>query len=121
LPLSETFIKEQALALKRWQPVLVGEERVPQGLSLEGIESRLLPPPAGRLQRWLYRICRRLWLPYPPHLAALRAIDADLLHAHFGPDGVALAPYARALGLPLLVTLHGYDINMESAWWHSGK
>ncbi|MGI4748265.1 MAG: hypothetical protein ACRYFY_19800, partial [Janthinobacterium lividum] len=35
LPLSETFVRDQALALRRWHPVLVGE-RLIESLPLEG-------------------------------------------------------------------------------------
>jgi colanic acid/amylovoran biosynthesis glycosyltransferase len=40
---------------------------------------------------------------------ALRALSATLLHAHFGPAGLRALPAARALGIPLLVTFHGFD------------
>ncbi|MGQ0589537.1 MAG: glycosyltransferase, partial [Sphingosinicella sp.] len=33
-----------------------------------------------------------------------------LVHAHFGPDGLLALPLARALGVPLVTTLHGYDV-----------
>jgi glycosyltransferase involved in cell wall biosynthesis len=32
-----------------------------------------------------------------------------LIHAHFGPAGLAMLPLACSLNLPLLVTFHGYD------------
>jgi len=35
----------------------------------------------------------------------------DVLHAHFGPMGVLLAPVARELDIPLVVTFYGYDIS----------
>ena len=39
----------------------------------------------------------------------LRRERASLIHAHFGPGGIEVLPLARALGIPLLVTFHGYD------------
>jgi glycosyltransferase involved in cell wall biosynthesis len=33
-----------------------------------------------------------------------------LLHAHFGPDGCEVISLARALDIPLVVSLHGYDV-----------
>jgi len=41
--------------------------------------------------------------------ADLRAIRPDLVHAHFGPGGLDILPVVRALGIPLVVTFHGYD------------
>ena len=37
---------------------------------------------------------------------------ARLVHAHFGHFGLDVLPAARALGLPLLVTFHGFDASM---------
>jgi glycosyltransferase involved in cell wall biosynthesis len=38
-------------------------------------------------------------------------VAPDVLHAHFGPEGVWLAPVARATGRPLVVSFYGYDIS----------
>jgi len=35
-----------------------------------------------------------------------------VLHAHFGVEGVYLVPTAKALGVPLLTTLHGFDVTI---------
>lgn len=50
---------------------------------------------------------------------ALREIQPDVIHAHFGPAGVIMAPVANRLGIPLVVTFYGYDISSlsrESYW-----
>jgi hypothetical protein len=39
----------------------------------------------------------------------LKERRANLIHAHFGPAGLEILPLARELGLPLLVTFHGFD------------
>jgi colanic acid/amylovoran biosynthesis glycosyltransferase len=48
----------------------------------------------------------------------------DILHAHFGHNGVYALPYARRYDLPLVVSLHGRDVTMlmgrdkyKPAWW----
>ncbi|MFD0969030.1 glycosyltransferase [Plantactinospora endophytica] len=38
-----------------------------------------------------------------------------LLHAHFGVEGVYAAPVARALGVPLVTTLHGFDVTVTKS------
>jgi len=38
-----------------------------------------------------------------------RLKDLPLLHAHFGPDGVYALPIAERLGVPLVVTFHGFE------------
>lgn len=52
------------------------------------------------------------WPVYRKKLKKLFAIKKpDVLHAHFGPMGVLLAPVARELDIPLIVTFYGYDIS----------
>ena len=42
-------------------------------------------------------------------LEILQSSKPDILHAHFGPMGVMIAPIARKLKIPLVVTFMGYD------------
>lgn len=124
LPWSETFILEQLKALRAWQPILVGQRRVSGGLPLEGLNVSLLPESIARsrlLTSLAGRMGRALGLPYWPQVMKLRAIECDLIHAHFGTDATDIWPIANALQLPMLVTLHGYDINTSRAFWESGK
>ena len=39
----------------------------------------------------------------------LRTENVALIHAHFGPGGLEMLALSRSLGIPLLVTFHGYD------------
>lgn len=120
LPYSETFIREQVRMLVRWQGVLVGERRLPAGLPLDGLDVRLL----GFTNRWLQRLaraCTRLVTLPPDKPARMRAEQAQLLHIHFGTDAYLAWPVARRLELPVLITLHGYDINTQRQWWESGR
>ncbi|MDQ6952483.1 MAG: glycosyltransferase [Mariprofundaceae bacterium] len=52
--------------------------------------------------------------------AHLQAIQPDVLHAQFGPSGVLLAPVAKQLNIPLVVTFHGYDFSvlMKEPYWY---
>jgi colanic acid/amylovoran biosynthesis glycosyltransferase len=43
-------------------------------------------------------------------LKSLKEIGPSIIHAHFAVDAVYAIPIARALGVPLLVSLHGYDV-----------
>lgn len=43
----------------------------------------------------------------------------DLIHAHFGAQGVGILPVALKLGIPLVVSFHGYDafrLPNEKGW-----
>lgn len=128
LQLSETFIKEQVLALQQWNGVLIGHERGP--LALDGLNVQFL----GRERvSFTKRLLRKLRLaPRPTGMGSalewtsksqfrqLRKLGASLLHAHFGPDAVVGWPLAQALGIPMLVTLHGYDVTIYRSRWEAG-
>ncbi|MEA3014738.1 MAG: colanic acid/amylovoran biosynthesis glycosyltransferase [Sphingomonadales bacterium] len=101
---SETFIRTHATSLRRFRPLIVGiEDRGNVPPSLDG--HRVVPgSAAGRLRF-------RLFGPPPALVDRVRACAPVLLHAHFGPDGLAALPLARALGIPLVTTLHGYEVS----------
>jgi colanic acid/amylovoran biosynthesis glycosyltransferase len=51
--------------------------------------------------------------------AELRRLAPDVVHVHFGPFGVHLAPVTRLLGIPLVVTFYGFDASRlpsDSRW-----
>jgi glycosyltransferase involved in cell wall biosynthesis len=105
LPASETFVVEPTRHLDRYEPIFFGMERV-DGLHLPSPTFVLdRGSPAGRLRR---RAFRRFGLA-PGLVRSLRRHGADLVHAHFGPDGMQVLPVARRAGLPLVTTWHGYD------------
>jgi glycosyltransferase involved in cell wall biosynthesis len=121
LPLSETFVRDQALALRRWQPILVGEREV-RALPIEGLPVRTgFSGPATFRQRAMGMVSRRLGLAPPRMTRIMRGVAPSLIHAHFGFDGVEAWPIARRLGVPLLVTLHGSDITIRMEWFAQGR
>ncbi len=121
LPYSETFIKEQALAYQRWKPILVGHHRVAKGVPLDGLEVRLLlNDPPGTIEELLWRIRRLRGTVSGSEVRRLTPLAARLLHAHFGTGAVDIWPLARALALPMVVTLHGYDIGIRRERWEAG-
>lgn len=100
---SETFVRAHALGLKRYRPVLAGLEdkgNIPP--ELRG--SAYLP--RTRHQRFRARLGGVGWLA-----DRLRGEKPALIHAHFGPDGLTAADLARRLNVPLVTTLHGYDVS----------
>jgi glycosyltransferase involved in cell wall biosynthesis len=121
LPLSETFVRDQALALRRWRAVLVGEREV-KALPIDGLPVRTaFSGPATFGQRAAGLISRKFGLAPPRMTAVMRRVAPSLIHAHFGFDGVEAWPIARKLRLPLLVTLHGSDITIRMDWFAQGR
>ncbi len=122
LPASETFIKEQALAINAWAKTLIGYQLTPDGLDLTGLNVCLLPGmTAGLARAWHTKFCQWRGTPHPPTVHALRTLGVDLVHAHFGTDAADIWPSVKAASLPMLVTLHGYDINTYREWWEAGN
>src|SRR5688500_279009 len=100
---SETFVAGHVTGLRRYRPILVGLERkgseTPPGVPI------LLPrSPAERLSLTLAARAGA----FGRRLAAERP---HLLHAHFGTDGLIALPLAERLGIPLVTTLHGFEIS----------
>jgi glycosyltransferase involved in cell wall biosynthesis len=122
LPYSETFIREQLLACTRWKPVLVGTHRVEPGLPVDGIDVRLLHSATPTLRSRIYkRILRELHVAPPGGARRLLAENAALVHVHFGTDAVDYWPLLRRLNLPVIVTLHGFDINVHEHVWQRDR
>lgn len=90
LPPSETFLRTQTGALRRWRHRCVGFERVPG--PLERADDVLVDGLPG---------LDRLWAATPP----------DLVHVHWATEGVGLLPLLDRHDLPLVVTVHGLDVS----------
>lgn len=121
LPYSETFIKQQILALRDWRAILVGEKRLPNGLDLSAIPVRTACNSNHDIWKsFATKLARVIERPAPGMVRQLSREHAQLLHIHFGVDAVKFWPTASRLGLPVIVTLHGYDINVAPQWWEAG-
>ncbi len=110
LPNSETFIVNQARAMRRYRPQLAGLRATPNTLgavanfTLEGS-----PTPAHRADRWFY------WRTGTSPRLHRQLRGTAVVHAHFGPDATHVVRAARLARRPLLVTFHGYDATVAPA------
>ena len=100
---SETFVQTHAAALRRYRPLVVGLEA--KGGVWPELADRLLVAGAGeaaalRLLGVAGSLARRVAAERP-----------RLVHAHFATDGLLALPLAEALGVPLVTTLHGFDVS----------
>lgn len=105
---SETFIVEQAKALRRYRPVLTGLRRTEHPLNHSLLEI-LLSNGSGPMDKLAANIYRK----YPvgsDFFRHLRAVKPSIIHAHFATDAIQALPIARKLKLPLIVSLHGFDV-----------
>ena len=110
LPPTETFILLQACGLQSFKPAFAGLKRVRDGLDLAAHPVITL---CGA-DSWYQKVKRRLFLRSGRsrqfiHAAAIQG--PQLIHAHFAIDACAALPIAKVLRIPLVVTLHGYDVS----------
>jgi colanic acid/amylovoran biosynthesis glycosyltransferase len=103
---SETFIRAQAQALRRFAPVYAGSRRV-KGLELP--EENTFTINQGGLTGRARELAFKFFGSAPGLARRLRDRAPALMHAHFGPDGLYALPLAKKLGIPLIVTFHGSD------------
>jgi glycosyltransferase involved in cell wall biosynthesis len=68
--------------------------------------------PHGRAAEGVFKILG--WAPQLRRWA--EGLAPALVHAHFGVDGALVAPLANALGVPLVVTFHGYEATMRDEY-----
>jgi glycosyltransferase involved in cell wall biosynthesis len=108
LPPSETFILSQAESLSGFTPFYAASRQVP-GIEVPAERRWLVSDGSwrGRCREVLFKVFERISVE---QLATLAGIRPRLIHAHFGPDGLLALPLARALCVPLIVTLHGFDV-----------
>lgn len=108
---SETFVATEAMNLERYEPCFVGFERAQQ-IDV-GRPVLLASGPAPKLLTTA---------GFASPFSGLEALGPSLVHAHFAVDGRFAVPIVRKLGLPLVVTLHGYDVQIaDRAILMSGK
>jgi glycosyltransferase involved in cell wall biosynthesis len=117
LPISQTFIRDQAEALTSWEPVLIGRRSIDHGLETPDLQREIVTESGGRLAQTL-----RYWFWHsdPKLTKRFRQLKIRLVHAHFGIGAIEAWPSVKAAGLPMLVTLHGIDINVHRHWWEAG-
>jgi glycosyltransferase involved in cell wall biosynthesis len=109
LPPSETFIAAQAAALECYVPLFAGVKRMKQSLPLPEDSVLTLAPGnglLGKLERGIF---------FATGVAAgfasgVRERNPALVHAHFALDACSLLPILKELRVPLVVTLHGFDV-----------
>lgn len=107
------FLRRQYVGFTRLTPLWVGRHVLPDAALLGGTVLRLGGDGAtGGLRRLLFR-----QLGLAPNLPVSNL--APVLHAQFARGGALALPLAQALGLQLVVTLHGGDVSKAKNWRHT--
>lgn len=108
LPGTETFVRNQVDAFRSVFATCAGMIRM---------DSAIVRAEDITLYREGERLAIRLALRFGSRRITrlLQAREIELVHAHFASDALIVAPSARKLALPLVVTLHGYDVTLLTA------
>lgn len=107
LPASEGFVVEPTLHFTRYEASLVGLGHArDRHWLVDPSDVQVL----GRVNT-VADLCRvRASGLGSEELPAVLGSGVRLVHAHFGPDALVGEHVARALHVPLVVTMHGYDV-----------
>lgn len=103
---SETFIRNQVDAIRGWRAVLAGARRRTSVLSSPADEILFGHSIVERMRRRLFLstgISRRVD-------ALIRTQGIAVVHAHFATSAATILPVAQRHRLPLVVTVHGFDV-----------
>ncbi len=121
LPYSETFIKAQAESLTEWEYTFLGRELC-DDLPIDKTKVRLFPSAGkGFFNKLASLFSQSVKKQTEQFIESLRAEAFDVFHVHFATDAVNVAYIAEALNIPMVVTLHGFDINTYKEFWESGS
>lgn len=100
---SEPFIAEQLAALPNSDVLLLGRQ------SFGAADARLASWTVSAKGKWQARLAGAFgWPDY--YRQPIQQHRAQLIHAHFAVDAYQVLPTARQLDLPLVTTLHGFDV-----------
>lgn len=121
---SESFIYEPIRAMRQRgvDTRILTLVRLPECQPKGGCQFLITMPGifwSGRMIRHGANACFRVSQPdaliwpmiKPLLLKQVRALQPDVIIAHFGPDGCLIAPIAARLGIPLIVKFYGYDVS----------
>lgn len=106
LPPSETFIRNQATALKRWTAKPVGIRTRVSAISSDQDSIVYGDGKSEKLAIRLFELTGRS----SRIRRFLKREGVDLIHAHFGTEGIRIAGEARRAGIPLVITVHGSEV-----------
>lgn len=107
---SETFILAQAEALQRFDPFFLCSRIVgPVHPPLSNVLVVGGTTGVAAIREAAFKVARMSFV-VDRHLDEFRPA---VIHAHFGPGGAVVGPFATRRHIPLLVTFHGMDATVE--------
>lgn len=115
LSLSETFIYDVVVALRRFRPIVAAARLDhPERFPIPAGASLFVSPPTRGSFAWLRNaLLRRAVGGFPDLERRLRRERAAVIHAHFGPAACRVTEVKGRTGLPLAASFYGYDVSVR--------
>jgi colanic acid/amylovoran biosynthesis glycosyltransferase len=115
MPISQTFVSAQASALPSYKAQHAGLQPARPSLPMPKDAIYLAQPRStvSRIRHGLYELTGIA----PFFHQRLLSVQPALVHAHHAQGGTTILPFLRQLKIPLLVTLHGSDINVRDEYY----
>ncbi|MCW4801989.1 glycosyltransferase [Enterobacter hormaechei subsp. xiangfangensis] len=108
---SEVFIQQQAEALQCFDKCYIGRRLI--GTKPEGSVACVLNE-NGNVYGKLAEMVNAITTSQLPYQSVLKSQPLDLIHAHFAIDGLYALKLAQKKGIPLVTTLHGFDVTVSN-------
>ncbi|TQV74858.1 glycosyltransferase [Aliikangiella marina] len=121
LPLSNTFVANQARFLKAFNPVFTGFSHDSSGQHLIENHQSCVLSDFSKFPKWDKFLLEGFSQVSKPWLKALETFKPKFIHAHFGKGGFYSGAIADALEIPLVVTFHGSDVTQKDRFSYNQK
>lgn len=108
---SEVFIPQQAEAIRAFNKCYIGRRSL--GNKPFAATEWLLNV-NGSTKEKIAELYNALTVSAQPYLHILQQQPLDLLHAHFAIDGIYGLALAKKKSIPLITTLHGFDVTVKN-------
>lgn len=108
---SEIFIQQQAEGIQNYKTCYIGRRIT--GAKPDNVIARVLND-RGDIQSKAAEMFNALTTSALPYRSVLHQQPLDLLHAHFAIDGLYALSLAQQKNIPLVTTLHGFDVTVSN-------
>lgn len=108
---SEIFILQQAEAIRAYNKCYIGRRALGKKPSLT---PDWLLNANGSTKEKIAELYNALTMSAQPYLPILQQQPLDLIHAHFAIDGIYGLALANKKDIPLITTLHGFDVTVSN-------
>jgi len=109
LPATTVWMYDQIRTLKRYHPVVLTQLK--QNLDQFPVERVISAEDLPSVTRLFFRVVRKVRGTYAGYGKWIKAVDGQLIHAHFGQEGFRCLAAKREAQVPMVTTFYGMDVS----------